>query len=309
MNILLYHFGYRGDILLSGQNFTRELKLRYPDADIDLMLRPRMRIASDFVEPFGFYRQILFGEKKDYHLEKDTYDLSFIIDERIWPEGLFRTVFTRAGFPFRQHKLNFVTTEEDNRLAAEIVAHYKRPIIATQDDMARKWPKEKSEDLLNRLSKIGSVLMNGPDIILPGCDRSLTFRESAALLRKADIFVGIDSGIAHTAALVGTQTVVIPMAWPELWNSPRDYANPFIADENLKHIVIRPPTDEFCGHYLCLRPAGEGRVKRFAGEPMRVKCVWKKRWGVFTKPCCFSKISVDTFYNTVVEAMQRRNLI
>lgn len=56
MNILLYHFGYRGDILVVGQNFTRELKLRFPEATIDLMMRPRM---ADFEEVFAELEYIL----------------------------------------------------------------------------------------------------------------------------------------------------------------------------------------------------------------------------------------------------------
>jgi ADP-heptose:LPS heptosyltransferase len=309
MNILLYHFGYRGDILISGQNFTRELKQRYPHASIDLMLRPRMQVAQDIIEPLELYARFLYGEKKDFYNRKKEYDLAYIIDERVYPEGNLQTVFTHAGIPFRQHKLTLVTTREDDELAERVSQSFKRPVIVTQEDMARKWPKQKVDELWKRLSVLGDLLIVGPDRIFPGLDRPLTFRGSAAVLKQADIFVGIDSGIAHAAALVGTQTVLLPPVFPESWISPTVYANPFIFDDNEKHISIRPPQSEFCGHYFCLRPTKTGAIARHCGDPLHVGCVWKKRWGIFKDASCFSKISVDTFYDTVVEAMQRRELI
>jgi ADP-heptose:LPS heptosyltransferase len=309
LRILLYHFGYRGDILVVGQNFTRELQQRYPSATIDLMLRPRMGEAQDFLEPLGLYHRFLFGEKKDFHALKGEYDKAYMIDEHIYPEGHLRTIFTHAGFPFRRHPLTFVTREEDDGLAAEIARQYGRPLIATQDDMARKWPQAKVDELWERLSRIGSLLVVGPDQKFPGIDRPLTFRESAALLRQADIFVGIDSGIAHTAALVGTQTVLLLMAHPESWISPTEYANPFIPDDNMKHVSIRPPQNEFCGHYFCLRPTGDGGICKPSGNPLLVKCVWKKRWGLLKGTSCFNKLPVDTFYDAVVDAMRKRTVL
>lgn len=309
LRILLYHYGYRGDILVVGQNFTRELQQRFPSATIDLMLRPRMREAQDFLEPLALYRRFLFGEKRDFHAMKGRYERAYILDEHIYPEGHLRTIFTRAGFQFSQHPLTFVTGEETDKLAANIARHYRRPLIATQDDMARKWPKEKVDELWQRLSRVGSVLVVGPDRIFPGLDRPLTFRESAALLCQADIFVGIDSGIAHAAALVGTQTVLLMMAHPESWISPTEYANPFIPDDNAKHVSIRPPQNEFCGHYLCLRPTGDGGIFKPSGNPLHIKCVWKRRWGLFKGTSCLNRVPVDTFYDAVVNALRKRVLL
>jgi hypothetical protein len=197
----------------------------------------------------------------------------------------------------------------DDQLACKIALSYKRPLIATQDDMARKWPSEKVEELWKKLSDIGSLITIGPNQIYPGMDRSLSFRESAALLRQADIFVGIDSGLGHTAALVGTQTVLLLMAHPESWIAPTEYANPFIEDENAKHVSIRPPQSEFCGHYFCLQPTATGGIKRPSGNPLLVKCTWKRSFGIFKGTSCFNKISVDTFSDAVIDAMRRRKLL
>lgn len=309
MNILLYHFGYRGDILVVGQNFTRELHVRYPNASIDLMVRPRMAEARDFMGPLGLYRSILLGEKKDYHASKDRYDLSFMIDENVYPEGNLRTPFTKAGFPYRQHRLVLATTPEDRAVAAGIAQGFARPVIATQSDMGRKWPEERVALLWQRLSTLGTLLTLGPEQRFPGLDRPLTFRESAALVAHADIFVGIDSGIAHAAALMGVQTVLLPPVFPESWISPTDYANPYIPEEAERHISMRPPRDAFCGHYFCLQPNKTGGFKRPGGDPLRVKCVWKKRWGFMKRECCFLKVSVEDFWGAVLTALQKKRVI
>ena len=49
MRILLYHFGYYGDIIVVGQNFARELKIRFPNSNISLMVRPRINKIKDIV--------------------------------------------------------------------------------------------------------------------------------------------------------------------------------------------------------------------------------------------------------------------
>lgn len=309
MNILLYHFGYRGDILVVGQNFTRELLARYPKAEIDLMVRPRMAEVRDFMGPMGLYRSILLGEKKDYRGLKAQYDLAFIVDENVYPEGNLRTPFTKAGFPFRQHRLSLTVTPEDSILAERIVAGLARPIIATQSDMNRKWAADKVMLLWKQIYDLGSLLIVGPEERYPGIDRPLTFRESAALVAQADLFIGIDSGIAHAAALVGVKTILMPPVFPEFWISPTEYANPFIVNEVEKHVSIRPSPEDFCGHYCCLKPTRSRGIAKGCGDPMKVKCVWKKSWGFIKDECCFQSITVDAYLEAVRQAFVARGLV
>lgn len=309
MNILLYHFGYRGDILVVGQNFTRELQSRFPEASIDLMIRPRMEDFVEVITPLGLYNKILLGEKKDFRLLEGAYDKSYMIDECVYPEGNLRTPFTKAGFAFRYHPLKLITTNEDKELVSAIVANLTRPIIAFQDDMERKWPASSVTMLREKLEELGAVLIVGPSQKYSSVGRTLSFRESAALLEHADIYVGIDSGIAHAAALVGTQTVLIPPVFPESWISPTEYANPFIADAAAKHISVRPNSIKFCGHYFCLKATKTAGIKRHCGDPKSVKCVWDKKWGIVAKRSCFWEITVSDFFLMVVKTMRERALL
>lgn len=308
MKILLYHFGYRGDILVSGQNFTRELKKRFPEAHIDLMIRPRMTDFVKVVESLDLYKNILLGEKEDFKRVQDTYDDSYMIDECVYPEGNLRTPFTKAGFAFCLHQLQLITTKEEKDLARSIISKLSRPIISFQEDMSRKWPQKYVDALQNKLSKLGTVLVVGPNQKYLGSDKSLTFQESAALIETTDIYVGIDSGIAHAAALVGVQTILLPPVFPEYWISPTEYANPFIPDDELKHVSVRPHNEDFCGHYFCLKSTPTGGIKRFCGDPLMIKCACKKSFGVFKRKCCFLNINDDDFYMHIKTALMRRSL-
>lgn len=309
MKILLYHFGYRGDILVVGQNFTRELQCRFPEASIDLMIRPRMADFLDVITPLGLYNEVLLGEKKDFKQLQGAYDASYVIDECVYPEGNLRTPFTKAGFAFRNHPLKLVTTDEDKKLTFTIAANLPRPIIAFQEDMERKWPASSVSALKEKLEELGTVLVVGPSQEYSGVGRTLSFRESAALLEQADIYVGIDSGIAHAAALVGVQTILIPPVFPESWISPTEYANPFIDNERLRHISVRPNSKRFCGHYFCLKSTKAGGLKRHCGDPQKILCVWRKRWGVLKNRSCFWEITVNEFLEVVVGVIDERKFL
>jgi len=87
----------------------------------------------------------------------------------------------------------------------------------------KQWPAEKfaaaCEHLVSRGFAVALVAAAGEADVLEAVRRSancetiafndLTLPEVTALARRADIFVGNDSGIAHIAAAVGTPTVVI----------------------------------------------------------------------------------------------------
>lgn len=309
MRILLYHFGYYGDIIVVGQNFARELKTRYPESNISLMVRPRINKILDIVEPMNLFSEIIYGEKSDYQKVIQDFDQSYMIDEFVYPEGNLRTIFTKSGFPFRQHKLSLDFKDSQIATAKEIIRDKRKPVITTQDDMHRKWSESKVFDFQNQIKRMASCIVLGPDIIHKPINRKLSFLESCAVAHLSDIFVGIDSGIAHGAALSGTQTILIPPLIPESFISPTEYANPFIREENKKHISIRPELEDFCGNYKCLKGTRDNAVEQPIGNPLKVKCTWNKKYFFMTKPSCFTKISVQLFYDKIFSALKNRDLI
>jgi ADP-heptose:LPS heptosyltransferase len=94
---------------------------------------------------------------------------------------------------------------------------------------AKRWPAEKYAELIGQLyQKLGDrvVLIEGPDEqgvaeeILRHCDAKGGYRprvlplrgplgEAAAVLERAALYVGSDSGLAHLAAAVGTPAVTL----------------------------------------------------------------------------------------------------
>ena len=314
MAILLYHFGYRGDILVTGQNFALELQARFPGEPIDLMLRPRMREMEPVLAPLGLFQTFLWGEKPDFETTRSGYGRAYMLDELVYPEGNLRTPFVKAGFEFRQHELQLAISPEAAALAAPIRARLReaaagRPLVFTQSDMMRKWHENFVRDFWERLDAIGHRVVMGPEELLPGAGRPLTFLESAAVLAEGDLFCGIDSGIAHAAALVGLQTILIPPVFLETWISPTSYANPFIPNSARRHISMRPPEEKFCGDYLCLRPDGRGGIKSKSGNPLEIRCDWKKRFGFWKDECCFLKITPERFFETARLVLEGRGLL
>jgi hypothetical protein len=131
----------------------------------------------------------------------------------------------------------------------------------------------------------------------------LSFLESVALIQMADLFVGIDSGIAHGAALSGTQTILIPPIHPESWISPTEYGNKY--RKNKKHISIRPESSVFCGHYFCLKPDKKGGTSWPHGDPLKVKCPYHRKYYFFKEKSCFAKIDVSMIYDVVSRELLR----
>ena len=311
MAILLYHFGYRGDILVTGQNFALELRERFPGEPIDLMLRPRMREMEAVLAPMNLFRSFLWGEKPDFHVARSGYAGAYLLDELVFPEGNLRTPFTKAGFAFRQHELRLAISPEAAAVAAPIRARLRelangRPLVFTQSDMKRKWPEAKVREFWERLDTVAHRVVLGPEELLPGANRPLTFLESAGVLAEGDLFCGVDSGIAHGAALVGLQTILIPPVFSESWISPTSYANPFITDAARRHVSLRPPENKFCGHYQCLRSDGRGRLTSPSGNPLEIRCDWNKRFGFLKGECCFLQITPAQFFQAARQVLLTR---
>jgi len=108
----------------------------------------------------------------------------------------------------------------------EKLGHVSRPIALIHPAAAyetKQWPAENfarvAEDLASRGFRVVSVAAPNEAAVLAAvreaasCEitafDNLSLPEVTALARRAEIFVGNDSGIAHIAAAVGTRSVVI----------------------------------------------------------------------------------------------------
>ena len=132
----------------------------------------------------------------------------------------------------------FPLRESDHRSAeallqsAAIIASHKKPIIVhagsavTALAAAKRWPPERYNQLLRTLSQITGrqiILIEGPDEagladeilqVEPVPNVGIVrlhgnLGASAALLQRAVLYIGSDSGLAHLAAAVGTPPVTL----------------------------------------------------------------------------------------------------
>jgi len=296
MKILIYHAGFIGDVIVCGQNFALELSSMYKKSTIDIMIQPKVSHIKEIIEPLKIFNNIILGDEHKFNSIKNKYDKHYIMDGNVYPEGNLRTAFVKSGIPFKIHRLSLSLSQHQKELASEIVKGISGDIIIMQDDMHRKWNNNKAYQLRKKLEKIATVISVGPEVIHNNHNKPLTFLESVALIQKARIFIGIDSGIAHGAALIGTQTILIPPVFPESWISPTEYANLYTDN---KHISIRPPKELFCGHYFCLQGTSNGGIKDGCGNPLVIKCSYNKKYFILKTGSCFSQISVDDFFNTI----------
>jgi ADP-heptose:LPS heptosyltransferase len=126
----------------------------------------------------------------------------------------------------------FPLTDHDRQHAATLLAssRIERPIIVhagsakTVLAQAKRWPTEKYRELIKALrDEAGDrvIVVEGPDeagvagdiVGSTGAARVIKLAgplgETAALLERAELYVGTDSGLAHLAAAVGTPAVTI----------------------------------------------------------------------------------------------------
>ncbi len=154
----------------------------------------------------------------------------------------------------------------------------------------KRWPVERFRELIERLlaAGFGVVLVGQPDRatkrVLETLPRSaggalemfdgcFSLAQTAAILARARLFVGNDSGLAHLAAALGTPTVVI--------FGPTDERKWGLSDE--RHAVVRRAIGcapccifgyrKFCRHSACIRDlpleAVLAACERFLGRPLR----------------------------------------
>lgn len=155
----------------------------------------------------------------------------------------------------------FALTKEDHTVAARLLEHIgieQEPFIAihagsaqTVLAKAKRWPTDRYATLVSRLhqqSRQPVVLLEGPDergvteqimALVPPADRRgvqpLALRGSlgvaGAILKRASLYVGTDSGLAHLSAAVGTPPVTL------FAPADPDRVCPF----GYRHLVVQPP--------------------------------------------------------------------
>jgi heptosyltransferase III len=136
----------------------------------------------------------------------------------------------------------FVTNQELEALPLQGRYAVLHPFAATPE---KRWPAEKFCELARFLSlwKLQPVILAGAgDDVGPfGSHRIFrgTLAEAKALVSRASLFIGNDSGPAHMAAAFGVRTVVLfGPSKPAIWGPWRTESEIIVAPEGLARVPV-----------------------------------------------------------------------
>lgn len=179
---------------------------------------------------------------------------------------LFLMPLAEIGMPVRTRSIRVSVTPAEAAEAAVrldgLLADRGGPLVLVHPGAGtanRNWQPERFAAVCDALRAEGArvLLLGGPreagvlaEIVaslrspVPRLEERVSVRQLAALLARADLFVGIDSGPAHLAAAVGTRAVVLfGAALPAQWRP--------LGEE---HMVVRPEMPCPCASPELCRP-------------------------------------------------------
>ena len=113
----------------------------------------------------------------------------------------------RLGLDKYDYKATFYLSEEEKDWAKQETSNFDKPILAIctkSKEPVKNWPQENWLELIQNLKYKYSIIQLGDDRepIIEGVNRyagKLSMRESAAILSKANYFIGPDSLLMHIA--------------------------------------------------------------------------------------------------------------
>lgn len=113
----------------------------------------------------------------------------------------------RLGIDKYDYNATFYLSEEEKEWAKQEASNFDKPILAIctkSKELVKNWPQENWLELIQNLKANFSIIQLGDDKepIFAGVHRyagKLSMRESAAILSKANYFIGPDSLLMHIA--------------------------------------------------------------------------------------------------------------
>jgi len=269
--VLVKREGMMGDVLWAGP-VIRSLKASRPDARIHVATgvpeilagHPDIEGINDLPVNYIYDRRLEFYYEyaPDRHILSGYAESAGLPDMEADPE-----IFLTAGEVW----------DADHRLAE--IRPGPGPLIALHAGVS--WPERTWDwffwdrlalELTARLGADVLVLGKSPDFELtpwPGLHNQvdlLGIREMAALMSRADLFVGLDSGPMHVAAALGLPVVALFGCIEPAWRRPfRPIFEPVTTDLACSGCQARRPIPSFDGRcengaYRCMKEIRPGQV-------------------------------------------------
>jgi ADP-heptose:LPS heptosyltransferase len=204
--------GY-GDTLLVGA-VAREIKEQYGNVHITVnRVKEELLAHNPYVDTTG---QRYDGIDLNYHYTVNNHHTP-----NPFTENLIEVMCIKTGIRNPSHTVDMFLTEEENDYAQKQIESAKTPVITihtTSDsfDNGRKlWPVEYWEELVSMLKKkecsVIQLGSSGEQNIKGTVDLTgkLGIRHSIAVVKAANLHIGIVSSLMHGAAATGTEAIIL----------------------------------------------------------------------------------------------------
>jgi ADP-heptose:LPS heptosyltransferase len=209
---LLYHNAGYGDTLLVGA-VAREIKKAYGPVKITVNgIKEELLRSNPSIDATG---QRFDGIDLNYHYGKPRHS------GEGFTENLLDIMCARVGIKNPVHTVDFFFNQNELIYADEVLKNCCRPIITIQTASGplgngrKSWPVHHWKLLVGRLRESGCTVIHlggNHDIPLPETVDRLgkqDIRRSIAILKCADVHIGVVSSLMHAAEAVKTPAVIL----------------------------------------------------------------------------------------------------
>ena len=316
LNILIFQPVATGDIIVS--SLAAELLFKkYPGCSVDYM------VEFDQVKPIlegnPFIRSVIVEKDWEKFRTRDTtnekidgkpsedgplikdYDLAYSL--YWWNAPMITSFLEDLRLPTDYTRLHIYKNDKSYEKVKDFWKDSIGLKIALQRDidMKTKWDISKYPELYKKLEELGIVKVVGSGL-------GYNYSETAEILRRADMFVGVHGSIEHVAAAVECQTITMPNVYKPEDVCAAYYQNKY-RDPKKPCLVVKPK--DFCGNYRCISynpndlPNKEPRYGfnsegKFPPHMVR-SCDYKS-----FKNTCIHEISVNDVVSQVEKAIELR---
>ena len=210
---LMYDDAGYGDTLMVGA-VAREIKRKYGNVHVTVnRVKEDLLTNNPYINTTG---QRYDGIDLSYHYTANNHTTP-----NPFTKNLIEVMCKKTGIRNPSHSVDIFLTEDENNYAQKQIENFKSPVITihtTSDslDNGRKlWPIEYWEELIGMLKKKNcSVIQlggSGEQYIKGTVDLTgkQDIRRSIALIKAANLHIGIVSSLMHGAAATGTEAIIL----------------------------------------------------------------------------------------------------
>ena len=204
---MIDRLGAPGDTLITS-NVIRCIKINYPKLRINCITpHPELIHLDPTIDSIN-------QPETFYSFDSNYWEL---IVRKEKSQNIIKHNMLRLGIEKYEYKAIYYLSEEEKEWAKQETSDFDKPLLAIctkSKEPVKNWPEEKWLDLIEKLKGKFSIIQLGDEKepIFKSTHRyaaKLSMRESAAILSKANYFIGPDSLLMHIANGLNIKSIII----------------------------------------------------------------------------------------------------